>query len=517
MFKFGDEKVIIKHNGKNYTCKEIKTLVLKRADFFSKNPCKNLLLYGENNFEFIINFLGGVYAGKEIFLLTDPDKLNLISGDYITHYENSDELYPQIEIDPNNVFINLFTSGSTSTPKKVRKSLQNLIYEAEDMNNLFPMEKDTIFLTTTKLSHMYGLVFAFVYPFINGYVINTDTIKFPEQITDKKFAFISTPSFLDRMAKYDINPAPPLYIFSAGDKLKQETQKYFENNSKVIDIYGSTETSTVGYKTNSKEKYLTTLPDVEIRKDSENQLCVKSKYFLENEITLNDIVEIIDNKFQIICRSDRVLKIQEKRISAVELESILNKNEYVEDSYCFKFKEKTAAIIILNYQGKEFLLNNGNAELIKMLKQHTSQYSEIFPQKWRFLNEIPKTQTGKVDKELIQKIFGLNLSMPFVLNMKTTSNVTEIKLTFLQHSNFFKGHFPNLPILAGVVQLYFAHFFAENCFKNKISQNKIKKVKFSKIIKPNEIVNLTLTNNPLSVDYRYTDGENIFSSGTFIK
>ena len=83
MFKFGDEKVIIKHKGKDYTGKEIKTLVLKRANFFAKKSCKNLLLYEDDNFEFIINFLGGIYAGKEIFLLTDYNKLNLLSGNFI--------------------------------------------------------------------------------------------------------------------------------------------------------------------------------------------------------------------------------------------------------------------------------------------------------------------------------------------------------------------------------------------------------------------------------------------------
>lgn len=532
MFNFGDEKVVLKHKGKEYTAGELKELALARAGLLAQNICPNLLLCSDDNFEFIIDFWAGIFAKKEIFLLTDKKKKDLLQGDFIMEAAGNGHALelPSIDvpaldwpasellaIEPEKVFINFYTSGTTSEPKKVRKSLQNLIDEALDLYAKFPVDEDAVFVTTTKLTHMFGMTFAFMYPFVNGFVINTDVIKFPEQIKDEKFAFISTPSFLDKMAKYNINPMPPAYIFTAGDKLKNSTFEFFENQSKVVEIYGSTESGVIASRTSSKETYLTPLPNVRVSAGSDNQICVKSNYFMEDFLILNDVIEKKDEKFRILSRSDRVLKIQEKRISALELEEILNKSQYVDNSYCFKYGEKIAAVIVLSETGKKLLLETSTAEMIKALKKHVKQYSELYPQKWRFLHEIPKTETGKINKAVIDKIFGINLSMPLVFDKKINSNKVEITLAFLKNSNFFNGHFPEIPILPGVVQLFFAHFFAENEFCTDISVHKIKKIKFSKIIKPDTKIILNLSDNDLSVDYSYTDGENIFSSGTFIK
>ena len=46
---------------------------------------------------------------------------------------------------------------------------------------------------------------------------------------------------------------------------------------------------------------------------------------------------------------------------------------------------------------------------------------------------------------------------------------------------------------------------------------KIKKIKFSRVIKPEREVILKLKNSELSVDFIFKDSENQFSSGTFIK
>ena len=516
MFNFGDEKVILRHKGKEYSWHDLKKIFLPRTAFLKKADCNNLLLICEDNFEFIINFLAGIFAQKELFLLTDKTKTYLLKDDFITEIGNCEDNIVLPEVNPLDIYINFFTSGTSSEPKKVRKTLQNLCCEAKDIYEVFPVAKNMSVVTTTKLTHMFGMTFAFIYPLLNDLVIDADTIKFPEQIQERHIVFVSTPSFLDKMAKYDNNPYPPEYIFSAGDRLKDETFAYFEQNSKVIDIYGSTESGTIAYSNNYIENAFMPLPNVDVSTDEYNQICVKSNYFMDDVLTLNDVIEKKGNKFKILQRSDRILKIQEKRISAVELEEHLNQHKFIDTSYCFKYKEKATAAVVLNLEGKKELLKAGSIEFIKQLKIYMRQFSEIYPQKWRFLYEIPKTETGKTDKKAIEKIFELNLSMPLVFDKKEDTHQVELTISFLRNSNFFQGHFPEIPILPGVVQLFFAHFFAEDSF-GKISGSKIKKIKFSKIIKPDTIVKLKLKDNDLSVDYTYTDGENIFSSGTFIK
>lgn len=518
MFNFVDEKVIIKHKNSDYSWGQIKKIILPQISWLKNQENQKLLLTAENNFDFILNFLSGIYAKKEIFLLTDITKINDFDNSFIKEIDTEDYTTQKLILpEPKEVFINFYTSGSTGVPKVVKKTLYNLIIEAKDLEKHFFIPKEYPFLTTAKMSHMFGIAFALIYPLVNGHIINADIIKFPEEINLDNFVFISTPSFLDRMAKYDYNPHPPKYIFTAGDKLSDATFKYFEKNSKVIDIYGSTESSTVGYRDSSSYDYLKTLDSVKISTDDNNQIIVKSEYFLEDELKLNDIIEKSGNTFKILGRSDRLFKVQEKRISAVELENILKKNELIENSYCIKVGEKIGAAVVLSEIGIEKLLKEGNINIIKELKSFMQEFSEIIPQRWRFLYELPKNSAGKTDRKRIERIFNLNLSIPFVIDKKVSKEETVLKMVFLKNSNFFKGHFPDVPILPGVVQLFFAHFFAEDAFSINLSENQIKKIKFSRVIKPDREVILKLKNNDLSLDFVYTDNESPFSSGTFIK
>ena len=521
MFNSSDEKIVIKNKEGIFSQKDLKLLLLPRIKFLKSLRQNKLLLTCDDNFAFILNFFAGILAGKELFLLSDSTKIKTFGNDFIKEVaDDKNTAYKAIDFtkfDTENIFINFYTSGSTGEPKCVRKSLENVISEARVLAELFPADKESVFVTTLKLTHMFGFVFAFIFPFYSGYVIDTDTVKFPEQIKGGKYVFVSSPSFLDRMAKYDDNPYPPEYIYSAGDKLKYETFKYFAEKSIVVDIYGSTESGTIGYRTEFNDDYFTLFGDSKIRTDESNTPILQSSYFYEDKLNLNDYIEKNGNKFKVLGRSDRILKIQEKRISAIELENFLNKHPQIADSYCLKIGEKVAAVIVLTEEGKEKILQDGTVEMIKELKSHMKNFSSIVPQRWRFLSEIPKTQAGKTDRAKIEAIFNRNISAPLIFDKKITGDSAEIKIAFPGHSNFFNGHFPDVPVLPGVVQLLFAHYLAQDIFDIKLNDKKIKKIKFSRVIKPDRKILLKFKNNEKSLDFTFTDGEKPFSSGTFLK
>lgn len=518
MFNFGDEKIVIRSNGKNITQKELKQIILPIVCALKSDKRNFFLINWEDNFDFIIKFLSGVFAGKELFLLSDRTKVDNFGDEYIkTFTPKHDENINFNMLNLEKVFINFYTSGSTGQPKCAKKTLKNTVLETEVMNKIFPANLDIPFVSTVKMSHMFGFVYAFLYPFLYGHVIDTDIIKFPEQIKSGKYVFVSSPSFLDMMAKYDDNPNPPEMIYAAGDKMPERIFEYFSKTSRIFDSYGSTETGTIGYRTSFDDGYLKIFGDVELIPDEDKGTIIKSPYFLEDELLLNDNIELSGKKFKVLGRNDRILKIQEKRISAEEIETHLKKEEFVEDANCFKIGDKAGAAIVLTQSGREKLLETGSVETIKGLKSNLKNHCEIIPQRWRFLPEIPRTSAGKIDKSKIFKIFNLNLSYPLIFDKKITDGTAEITLAFLRNSNFFNGHFPDVPILPGVVQLLYAHKIAEDIFDIQLSQNKIKKIKFSRVIKPDKKVLLKLKNNELSVDFTFTDEEKPFSSGTFIK
>ena len=95
-------------------------------------------------------------------------------------------------------------------------------------------------------------------------------------------------------------------------------------------------------------------------------------------------------------------------------------------------------------------------------------------------------------------------------------NSIEYKIFFYKQCNFFKGHFPQFKLLAGVVQLYFAKELANIHFNLNIGAGQWKKIKFSNIIEPDKVVCLKLEKDKNSVSYKYYSDTKKYASGLFL-
>lgn len=515
-----------------YTIKDLKPLIAPQAAELLKNPVKNVLILSENNFDFVINFLSAVFAKKEIFLLSDSKKASQLDFEYIVlekvcGLKNPDCADFEFFVpDFQTTFATVFTSGSTGKPKRVKKSFENIFVEAEDIINAAKTALKaelTPVLTSSTPHHMFGLTCWMFLAFFDPkrFLLNAREVVYPDRAEFGGAIFVSTPSFLEKFKKYDvILDEKPVLVMTAGDRLKDETYDYFEKyNVPVLDIYGSTETGVIAYKTEKNEQILRCFKSVETDSDMDSQIVIKSPYFLEKTAVLCDIIERIDSKhFRLKNRSDRIVKIQEKRVSAIEIETFVRNLEMIEDAYCFKYGEKLACAAVLNDSGKDFYLdeeNGGRQKLIKNLKAALKDKSEIIPQKWRFLHEIPRTKTGKIDKSKIERVFSTNISLPLVLKSEKSADYARYELVFAKNCNFFDGHFKNFPILPGVVQLYFAHMFAQEAFEKKVAENPVKKIKFSHLIKPAERLALEFKFDGKNIFYAYKNDEMTCSSGVF--
>lgn len=525
---------VITDGEKDYTLKEIQNIITPIANRLSQSNCSNVLITSKNNFDFAINFLSAVFAKKEIMLLSDSKKISSIDipSDYcelstVSFIEKNDSSYLFEKPDYENTYVTLFTSGSTGLPKRIKKSLKNILIEAGDILDDF---KDVLsnkeirkhIVTSTTAHHMFGLSCWFFLSLCNieNFVLDTREVIYPDQADLKETIFVSTPSFLEKFKKHDVKiTEPPSLILTAGDKLKKEVFEYFEYfNAPIREIYGSTETGVIAYKTCSTDEYFRCFKNVEIDKDKNSQIIIKSPYFSENEARLCDIIEIMDRKnFCLKLRNDRIVKIQEKRVSTQEIENHLIQSDLIDCAYCFKHADKLACAAVLSERGKDFYLDssNGSQNLIKKLKSFLKDKSEIIPQKWKFLSEIPKTKTGKTDKEKIEEVFNTNISLPLVLNYEKTLTEARFEIVFSKSCNFFDGHFKNFPILPGVVQLYFAHRFAQEAFDIAVLPSPAKKVKFSHLIGPDQILNLSLKLNGSNINYSYEHNGKVCSSGVF--
>lgn len=508
-----DNEIILYNKNKEVSLFELKKFIYHQAQNFNKKEEKNLILLGDDSFEFLVNFFAGLFAKKDLYLITDKNRIKELNFDYILPKKAEPTKVEKLsfeKINKEEAKINFFTSGSSGSPKTITKNYLNVEKEAITFINQFNLkdQKKTVY-STTIMTHLFGFTVHFMVSLHANLIINTDKIEYPEQLENctNEYYLVSSPSFLEKMAKYQtIFEKAPQKIFTAGAKLKKEVENFFSTSSSVIEIYGSSETGIIAFRNNTEN--FTCFNTVAFATNEEGCIIVKSDFFIEEKITLADIINKKSEKtFIVIGRNDRLVKIKEKRISLIEIENILKKHPQVLDAYCDKYDDSLACVVVT----KDVTLEE------KELKTFVGEYSEIVPKKWRFLDEIPKKETGKTDKEKINKIFGLNLSLPFVFEKRKIENGYEIELCFKEKSNFFRGHFDIKPILPGVVQMFYANWFINELLGIKVSTQEVKKVKFTNIINANEKVTLRLEDKNSQVEYTYLTNDKTFSSGIFLK
>lgn len=81
---------------------------------------------------------------------------------------------------------------------------------------------------------------------------------------------------------------------------------------------------------------------------------------------------------------------------------------------------------------------------------------------------------------------------PKIINVNSLENETELDLIFSKEAEYFQGHFPEVAILPGVLQVHFAVLFSRKYFALSTNLLCIKKLRFAHIICPEENVKLRI-------------------------
>lgn len=90
----------------------------------------------------------------------------------------------------------------------------------------------------------------------------------------------------------------------------------------------------------------------------------------------------------------------------------------------------------------------------------------------------------------------------------------EVELSFDGSEHFFQGHFPEFPILPGVMQLKLAHDHAARMLGREIKLRTVKKMKFVHVIRPGDRITLRLEEKgDGSISYVFSKGDIVCSSG----
>ncbi|MBR0212701.1 MAG: acyl-CoA synthetase, partial [Alphaproteobacteria bacterium] len=527
--------------------------VAKYANHFSKIPESQVVIYiPENLYLFYVCFMAALQAGKDIILpalLTEQnakplldatrflitDKFSSFDGFNIVNLDCEDNANWQF-CDMNERILYFFTSGSTGTPKRIKKQFKMLAAEVAFHGNAQKhlIEQNPVVIASVAPYHMYGLLWRFLFPLANGIASDLDIIFTPEELQNKqslyaKVLFATTPSFLDGITRYQNQYSFKnncVGIYSSGSLLQTKTSMdaYQMFGVSPFEIFGSTETGGVAGRQQKDGPEWTIFPPVTVSLTENSELLIESDFSCSNPYLMSDIVQkTSDNTFLLKGRGDRMVKIAEERVSLPEMEEKLCEYKYIDKSYVNAVNSKdrniVCAVITLNDDGKNYIIEKGRHQFIKELKQFLINYfpNVVLPRKIRIVNTIPVNTQGKYIKSDIAAMFESSVAEPIMQNITKTDTEFIADLTFLKDSSYFNGHFPEHPILPGVIQMHFVLCFIKQYFNKEANDYHILKLKFSNLILPDTPVHFELkrdTENEFA--FNYSDGNKKYSCGKIV-
>ena len=126
---------------------------------------------------------------------------------------------------------------------------------------------------------------------------------------------------------------------------------------------------------------------------------------------------------------------------------------------------------------------------------------------------------GKTIRRELEALFQEeNIVKPLVLSVVESENRVEMVLQVPESIRYFKGHFPDHPILPGVAQVDWAAEYSKQYFQPSAPFRRLEVVKFHEFILPQAKVSLVLSYRPeqQKVTFTFTGEDCKHSSGRII-
>lgn len=438
------------------------------------------------------------------------------------------------ELDLDHCRLVLSTSGSTGEPKLIGKSLSQLSNEVRVLDNLWGAELgDAHILGSVAAQHIYGLLFRVLWPLSAGRAFLRRQIAFPEDLqrhslAQPRFAWVGSPALLKRMGDNLDWPAlrPVVRVFSSGGPLPAEAAELLHERlgQAPTEIYGSSETGGIAWRQGGQ--LWQPFDGVTLSQDENGALRIESTYLPpgETEQTADAARLGADGRFELLGRLDRIVKLEEKRISLPQLEAALAKHPFVSEARLGVVQENRAslgALVALSDVGLHELRNGGRRALTQRLREHLADHCEALalPRRWRLLRRLPGNAQGKLPQSLVDELLHAPRSRdPEVLAHHEADGEQRFELEIPLDLAYFPGHFPKAPVLPGVVQVQWAQQLGRQVFDLPPRFGGMEVLKFQQLLRPGDLCQLSLRWDAErgKLYFAFTRGEATCSSGRIL-
>lgn len=405
--------------------------------------------------------------------------------------------------------LTLCTSGSSGEPKLIDKSLTQLAKEVTALEQLWGREIDAaVVISSVSAQHIYGLLFRVLWPLCAGRPFLRRTLPFSEDmqrasLAQQRFIWVASPALLKRMSDNLDWPALSRIskVFSSGGVLAKEAAQSLQQRLQQLptEIYGSSETGGIAWRQGGE--HWQPFNDVEVDVNQHGALTLTSPYLPagHREETADAVQIEADGRFLLRARLDRIIKLEEKRISLPMVEHALNSHSWVSDSRVaalHKGRAFLAALVALSPAGLHALRNQGRRAVTESLRKHLSTHVEpiALPRHWRLCAELPYNSQGKLAQAQVEQMLGAKRATQI-----TPESVTEqdgelrIQARVPIDLAHFAGHFASTPVVPGVVQIDWALQLARQLLEDLPPRFAgMETLKFQQLMRPGDQVQLSL-------------------------
>ena len=286
-------------------------------------------------------------------------------------------------------------------------------------------------------------------------------------------------------------------------------------------VYGSSETGGIAWRRwDTDLPPWQPLPGVQWRID-DGCLAVASAH-LETPgwwRTQDRVEALADGRFRLLGRADRIVKIEERRVSLDALERALREDTEVDDVRVLVLpgqREQLAAVVV---PADPALLEGGDARRRALGQRLGARLAHAHdavtrPRRWRLVQALPIN--AQVTQAALAALFQPLMPVP-VWDCRDAASAT-LRMTLDPALRPFQGHFPQAAILPGVAQLDWAMRFGRQAFAMPRAFLRMDAVKFQHVARPGDELTLQLdwdaARNVLA--FRYTSSHGVHASGKVV-
>ncbi|KAA0949085.1 AMP-binding protein [Pseudomonas sp. ANT_H14] len=431
---------------------------------------------------------------------------------WLTEAADLDALYQAplsaAALDLDTCSLSLCTSGSSGEPKRINKTLRQLTNEVQALESLWGAGLgEACIIASVATQHIYGLLFRVLWPLCAGRTFVRQQLAFPEDLQrvsrqHPHFAWVASPALLKRMGDNLDWPALSAVkrVFSSGGALPFDAASILQQRLQQwpTEILGSSETGGIAWR--QGQTLWQPFTDVQLSQDANGALRIASPYLPAGHIEHTaDAARIhADGRFELLGRLDRIVKLEEKRISLPMLEQALMDHPWVTETRLGVVQENRAslgALVVLSAQGLHALRNQGRRTVTQTLRQHLSQHCEALalPRRWRLLRQLPFNSQGKLPQADVETLLlAPRPKTPQVLEKVETDGEWTLQLAIPPDLAYFSGHFPQTPVLPGVVQVDWALSLGQQLLDLPKKFVGMEVLKFQQLVRPDDRIELHL-------------------------